>query len=96
MGMKESCDVFGTTKDIKRYRAVVFEIAPDGSETQAFETAPPKDLCPRALNRLRLKMVAGMSPPTPRTGEVTFIREGLAQSKKDKEAAETQPQTGTA
>ncbi len=68
------CNVYGTTKDVRKYRVCIYEIA-DGADDPAADGAEhcecpqgsePTDLCPGALERLARFIARGLTPPRPR------------------------------
>ena len=55
------CDVYGSTKDVKRYRVSVHELDGDGALIEKNRTA---DLSPRAYARLLRFIDKGVTPAT--------------------------------
>lgn len=64
MAMKMACDVFFTTRKVKRYEVIVREVGADDTEKPVEHLAG--DLCERALDRLVAKIELGLCPPMKR------------------------------
>lgn len=64
MALRPTCDVYGTAKGVKKYEISVFELDEDRKRAPvpAILYSSP-DLCPRALERLKAKIITGTTPP---------------------------------
>lgn len=67
MALRPTCDVFLTAVEgVKRYAVVITEVSAEVTAEQIDNDAVVKDLCPRALERLKAKIIAGTTPPVER------------------------------
>lgn len=67
MALRPTCDVFGTAKRVVRYEIAISEV--DEKDVHMGNSdlhITVVDLCPRALDRLKAKIVAGTTPPAER------------------------------
>ena len=69
MALKTACDVYGTTKDIKKYRVMVGIVEENGEILEPWQLIVSKDMCARAYLRLLNKIDQGTTPPSKRKAE---------------------------